>query len=57
MVRYKHIDTNPKFLPVYLARQLLPGTVKHALNHLFDHEIDLSRFDACYRNDEAGARA
>jgi hypothetical protein len=34
MARYKHIDTNPRFLPVDLARQLLPGTFEHALNHL-----------------------
>ena len=25
MVRYKTIDTSPKFLPVDLSRQLLPG--------------------------------
>src|SRR5690606_21158529 len=30
---------------------------EHALNHLFDHEIDLSALDAHYRNDQAGASA
>ena len=30
MARYTHIDTNPRFLPVDLARQLLPGTFEHA---------------------------
>jgi hypothetical protein len=34
MARYKHIDTSPRLLPVDLARQLLPGTFEHALNHL-----------------------
>lgn len=57
MARYKHIDTNPRFLPVDLARQLLPGTFEHALNHLIDHELDLSSFDAHYRNDDDGAPA
>jgi transposase len=57
MARYKHIDTNPRFLPVDLARQLLPGTFEHALNHLLDHAIDLSAFDARFRNDETGATA
>jgi len=57
MARYKHIDTNPKFLPVDLALQLMPGTFEHALTHLIDHELDLSRFDARYRNDEGGAPA
>jgi transposase len=57
MARYKYIDTNPRFLPVDLARQLLPGTFEHALNHLLDHAIDLSAFDARFRNDATGATA
>src|SRR5450759_2794780 len=57
MARYKIIDTNPRFLPVDLARQLLPGTFEHALNHLLDHAIDLSSFDARFCNDETGATA
>ena len=57
MPRYKYIDTNPKFLPVDLARQLLPGTFEHALNHLLDYELDLARFDARFRNDDTGAPA
>ena len=47
----------PRFLPVDLARQLLPGTFEHALNHLLDHAIDLSSFDARFRNDATGATA
>jgi transposase len=57
MARYKHIDTSPKFIPVDLVAQLLPGTFEHALCHLIDHEVDLSRFDARYRNDVTGAPA
>lgn len=57
MARYKYIDTNPKFLPIDLARQLLPGTFEHALNHLLDHAIDLSAFNARFRNDAVGAAA
>lgn len=57
MARYKYIDTNPKFLAVDLARQLLPGTFEHAVNHLLDHAIDLTRFDARFRNDATGAPA
>jgi len=57
MARYKHIDTSPRMLPVDLAQQLLPGTFEHALNHLLDHEIDLSCFDARFCNDETGATA
>ena len=57
MARYKHIDTSPRFLAVDLQRQLLPGTFEHALNHLIDHELDLSRFDARFNNDATGAAA
>jgi transposase len=57
MARYKPIDTSPRFIAVDLQRQLLPGTFEHALNHLVDHELDLSRFDARYKNDLTGAAA
>ena len=57
MARYKHIDTNPRFLPVDLARQLLPGTCEHALDHRLDHELDLAHFDARFQNDATGAPA
>src|SRR5665647_993590 len=57
MAGYKYIDTNPRFLAVDLARQLLPGTFEHALNHLLDHAIDLSHFDVRFRNDATGAPA
>lgn len=57
MARYKVIDTSPRFIALDLERQLLPGTFEHALNHLLDHEIDLSALDARYRNDAIGASA
>ena len=57
MAHYKHIDTSPRFLAVDLEAQLLPGTLEHALNHLLDHEIDLSGFDARFNNDVTGASA
>ena len=57
MARYKHIDVSPRFLAVDLKQQLLPGTFEHALDHLLDHEIDLSALDARYKNDDTGASA
>jgi len=47
----------PKFLPVDLAAQLLPATFEHALQHLLTAAIDLSPFDARYKNDATGAPA
>ena len=57
MARYKYIDTSPRFIAIDLQRQLLPGTFEHAVNHLFDHAIDLTRFDTRFRNDVTGAPA
>lgn len=57
MARYKEVDTQPRFLPIDLAHQLMPGTFEHALNHLLDQELDLSDFDARFCNDATGASA
>lgn len=56
MARYKVIDLNPRLLPVDLQAQLVPGTFAHAVHHLVD-ALDLSAFDAHYRNDVTGATA
>ena len=56
MARYKYVDRSPRLLPVDLEAQLVPGTFAHALHHVID-ELDLSAFDAYYRNDETGATA
>lgn len=57
MARYKHIDTSPRFLAVDLQRQLLPGTIEHAVNYLLDRQIDLTSLDARFNNDVTGAAA
>lgn len=56
MARYRHIDLSPRLLPVDLEVQLVPGTFAHAVHHLVD-DLDLSSFDAHYRNDDNGAPA
>jgi transposase len=57
MAKYKDSgETAGIFVPVYLGRQILPGTFEWALNKLID-KADLSAFDANYKNDEAGAAA
>lgn len=58
MARYKHYDyAQTKLLPVSFDRQILPGTFEDALNYLIDEKLDLSIFEARYRNDEGGAPA
>ena len=56
MARYRHVDLSPRLLPVDLESQLVPGTFAHAVHHLVD-DLDLSAFDAYYRNDDNGAPA
>ena len=57
MARYKIIDRNPKFIPVILDAQLMPGSFEYALDYLIDNEIDLTLFDTRYKNDDTGAPA
>jgi transposase len=56
MARYKVVDMSPRLLPVDLQAQLIPGSFAHAVHHVVD-ALDLSAFDAHYRNDAAGASA
>lgn len=57
MPRYKPVNRDPMLLPVVLGEQIQPGTFEFALDHLVDHELDLSALDARFRNDETGASA
>jgi hypothetical protein len=40
MARFKPVDRTPRFLPIVLEAQLMPGSFEHALDHLIDHETD-----------------
>ena len=60
MARYKHTDTENgqgMFLTVNLKEQLLPGTFEYMLNDLIGNKINISTFDAKYKNDKTGAKA
>lgn len=57
MARYKPVDRNPRLLPVVLSEQIQPGSFEFALDHLVDHELDLSALDARFHNDQTGASA
>ena len=57
MARYKPVDRSARLLPVVLSEQLLPGSFEFALDHLVDHELDLSPLDARFCNDATGAPA
>jgi transposase len=57
MPRFKPVHKGLKLLPVDFDQQLVPGTFEHALSYLVDNELDLSEFEARYRNDAFGAAA
>jgi transposase len=58
VARYKSYSyAQGKFIPVHFEKQILPGTFEYSLNHLVDHELDLTIFDERYRNEETGATA
>src|SRR5439155_26033589 len=58
MARFKPYDYHQlKLVPVSFERQILPGTFEATLSRLIDEEIDLSVFEARYRNDEVGGPA
>jgi transposase len=58
MARYREYDYRQgKMIPISFDKQILPGTFEYTLNHLVDHELDLSVFDDRYGNDATGAPA
>ena len=58
MARYKDYSyEQTKLIPLYLPGQIRPGTFEYALNHIVDHELDLSVFEHRYKNDDTGAPA
>ena len=57
MARYKPVERGGMLIPVMLHEQIQPGTFEFALDHLVDHELDLSALDARFRNDKVGASA
>ena len=58
MARYKHYDYNQLMMvPVSLEKQLMPGTLEYAINHVVEERLDLTFFDERYCNDETGRKA
>ena len=58
MARYKDYDINQsKFIPIVFSDQITPGTFEYTINVLVDEHLDMSVFDARYKNDEVGSPA
>jgi len=58
MAKYKSYNYSQKvMLPVSLENQLMAGTIEFAIHTLVEDEMDMSRFDERYKNDETGCKA
>jgi len=58
MARFKNYSyEQTKMIPISYERQILPGSFEYALDHIIEHEIDLTVFKDRYHNDETGAPA
>lgn len=55
MARFKSYNYDQTIMvPVNLQDQLVPGSLEFAIHYLVDNEIDLSGFEARFKNDEEG---
>lgn len=58
MAKYKPYSyAQGQFIPVFFNKQIQKGTFEYTLNYLVDNELDLSIFDATFKNDKTGAPA
>jgi transposase len=58
MAKFKSLNENQLvMLPISLHDQLVEGTLEHTISELVEKHLDLSVFDARYKNDETGAAA
>jgi len=58
MARYKNYNLDQtKFIPIVFSDQIIPGTFEHTLSFLIDEHLDMSVFDARYKNDTVGSPA
>ena len=58
MAKYKPYSyAQGQLIPVMFSKQIQPGTFEFTLNHLIDHELDISCFDQRFKNNETGAPA
>ncbi len=58
MARYKAYDSSQDaMVPISFEKQLVPGSFEFAINELVNRNMNLSIFDAKYKNDETGCPA
>src|SRR5210317_2006749 len=58
MAKYKSYNySQTEMIPISLENQLMANTIEFAIHTLVEDEMDMSRFDERYKNDETGCKA
>ena len=58
MAKHKPYDYSQSVIgPIFLEDQLLPGTLEYAIHYIVEERLNMSVFDARYRNDNTGRKS
>ena len=58
MAKHQHYDYKQSVIePIFLEDQLVPGTLEYAIHYIVEERLDMSIFDARYKNDSTGRRS
>ena len=58
MAKYKSYNySQTEMIPISLENQLMANTIEFAIHTLVENEMNMSRFDERYKNDETGCKA
>ncbi len=58
MAKHQHYDYQQSVIePIFLEDQLLPGTLEYAIHYIVEERLDMSVFDARYKNDTTGRKS
>jgi transposase len=58
MAKHQHYDYKQSVIePIFLEDQLVPGTLEYAIHYIVEVRLDMSVFDARYKNDTTGRKS
>ena len=58
MAKHQHYDDKQSVIePIFLEDQLVPGTLEYAIHYIVEERLDMSVFDARYKNDTTGRKS
>ena len=58
MAKHQHYDYKQSVIePIFLEDQLVPGTLEYAIHYIVEERLDMSVFNARYKNDTTGRKS